>query len=117
MEALEGRLARVDAHADELTTSNERLRGELTAANATVARMTIDVSHYTGKCERFEASLEAVKGERDSESRGRNQLEELNNKLQTHLEAARSELARKQQQFETVSVICFCLLVIAVHSE
>lgn len=34
IEALEGRLARVDSHAAELTTSNDRLRGVLTAAKS-----------------------------------------------------------------------------------
>ena len=111
-EALEGRLARVDAHAEELTASNERMRGELTAANAAVARMEIDLSHYRGRCERLEASMEVLKTERDSESRGKYQMEDMNSNLQTHLETARSELAKKEQQFQEVS-ICFCF---EIHS-
>ena len=106
-EALEGRLARVDAHAEELTTSNERLRSELTSANATVARMEIDVSHFRGRCERLEASVEMLKSERESESRGKNHMDELNSKLQEHLEGARSELAKREQLFQQVSSICF----------
>ena len=109
-EALEGRLARVDAHAEELTTSNERMRGELTAANSTIARMEADVSQYRGRCERLEASLDAMKDEKESEASRRNRMEELNSKLQTHLDGARSTLAKHQQQFESVSYpLCYLL--------
>ena len=109
-EALEGRLARVDAHAEELTTSNERMRGELTAANSTIARMEADVSQYRGRCERLEASLDAMKDEKESEASRRNRMEELNSKLQTHLDGARSTLAKHQQQFESVSYPLYYLL-------
>ena len=106
-EALEGRLARVDAHAEELTSSNERMRGELTAANATMARLEADVSQYRGRCERLEASLDAMKDEKESEASRRNRMEELNNKLQIHLDGARSTLAKHQQQYESVSCVEF----------
>lgn len=102
-DALESRLARIDAHADELTASNERMRGELTAANATIARMEADVSHYRGRCERMEVSLDAMKDEKESEVSRRNRMEELNSKLQTHLDGARATLAKHQQQLESVS--------------
>jgi nucleoprotein TPR len=102
-DALEGRLARIDAHADELTASNERMRGELTAANATIARMEADVSQYRGRCERMEASLDAMRDEKESEASRRNRMEELNSKLQTQLDGARSTLAKHQQQLESVS--------------
>ena len=102
-EALEGRLARLDAHANELSASNERMRGELTAASGTAARMEVDVSHYRGRCERLEASLDAIKEEKESEAGRRSRMEDLNSKLQSHLDGARSELAKKQQQFESVS--------------
>ena len=104
--ALEGRLARVDAHANELTTSNERLRGELITANATVARLEIDISHYKGKTERLENSLAMVKSECESESRRKTQAEELLSKTQAHLETVRGELARKEQQYQQVSPVC-----------
>jgi len=100
-EDLESRLARIDSHADELTSSNERLRSELISANSTVARMEIDVSHFRGRCERLENSLEAIKMERDSETNGKNRMEELNTKLQDHLEIARNELAKKEQQHQS----------------
>ena len=110
-EALEGRLARVDAHAEELTSSNERMRGELTAANATMARLEADASQYRGRCERLEASLDAMKDEKESEASRRNRMEELNNKLQVHLDGARSTLAKHQQQYESVSYrIIICIL-------
>ena len=102
-EALQGRLARVDAHANELTTSNERMRGDLTAAKSTVARLEIDVKHYQGKVERLESSLEGIKNENESEVKRKGQLEELLNKTQGHLEAVRGELAKKEQQYQQVS--------------
>eukprot|EP00579_Thalassiosira_antarctica_P013616 CAMPEP_0201939780 /NCGR_PEP_ID=MMETSP0903-20130614/43907_1 /ASSEMBLY_ACC=CAM_ASM_000552 /TAXON_ID=420261 /ORGANISM="Thalassiosira antarctica, Strain CCMP982" /LENGTH=2217 /DNA_ID=CAMNT_0048481399 /DNA_START=64 /DNA_END=6717 /DNA_ORIENTATION=- len=102
-EALNARLARVDAHANELTTSNERLRGDLTTYKATAARLEIDVSHYGGKCERLESSLERTKAENESESRRKGQLEELLGKTQCHLEAVRGELAKKEQQYQQAS--------------
>jgi len=102
-EALSGRLARVDAHANELTTSNERLRGELTATKATAARLEIDVSHYQGKCERLESSMEMLRAENKSESRRKGQLEELLGKTQSHLEAVRGELAKKEHQYQQAS--------------
>jgi nucleoprotein TPR len=102
-EALEGRVARLDALAEELSTSNERLRGELTAANAMTARLEFDVSLFRGRCERLEASLDAIKEEKESEANRRNRMEELNAKLQVHLDGARAELAKKQQQFDSVS--------------
>lgn len=102
-DALEVRVARLDALAEELSTSNERLRGELTAANAMTARLEFDVSHFRGRCERLEASLDAIKEEKESEANRRNRMEELNTKLQVHLDGARAELAKKQQQFDSVS--------------
>lgn len=102
-EALQGRLARVDAHANELTTSNERLRGDLTTAKATAARLEIDVSHYQGKTERLENSVNMLKSENESESRRKAQLEELLNKTQAHLDTVRGELAKKEQQYQQVS--------------
>jgi nucleoprotein TPR len=103
--ALEGRLARVDAHAEELTTSNDRMRGELIAANSTIARMEADASQYRGRCERLEASLDAMREEKESEASRRNRMEELNSKLQMHLDGARSTLAKHQQQFDAVSFV------------
>ena len=104
--ALEGRLARVDAHANELTTSNERLRGELITANATVARLEIDISHYKGRTERLENSLAMVKSECESESRRKAQAEDLLSKTQAHLETVRGELAKKEQQYQQVRSFC-----------
>ena len=103
-EALVGRLARVDTHANELTTSNELLRGEMTAAKATAARLEIDVSHYQGKCERLENSLEMIKAESASESKRKAQLEDLLNKTHNHLDTVRGELAKKEQRYQQVSV-------------
>jgi len=102
-EVLNGRLARVDAHANELTTSNERLRGELTTTKSTAARLEIDVSHYQGKCERLESSMEMLKAENESESKRKGQLEELLGKTQSHLEVVRGELAHKEHQYQQVS--------------
>ena len=102
-EALAGRLARVDAHAEELMASNDRLRGELTVCKATAARAKVDVSHYQGNCERLESLVEATRQENESEARRRGQLEELLNTTQSHLEAARGELAKKEQQYQQVS--------------
>ena len=101
-EALESRLARIDAHAEELTSSNERMRGEITAANATMARMEADLNQSRGRCERMQISLDAMKDEKESETSKRNRMEELNSKLQMHLDGARSTLAKQQQQFESV---------------
>ena len=101
--ALEGRLARVDSHANELSTSNERMRGDLTTAKATVARLEIDVSHYQGQIERLENSLGMVKSECESESRRKAQVEGLLSNTQTHLETARGELAKKEQQYQQAS--------------
>ncbi|KAL3809139.1 hypothetical protein ACHAXA_007242 [Cyclostephanos tholiformis] len=103
--ALKGRLARVDSHANELTTSNERLRGDLTTAKATVARLEIDVSHYQGRTERLENSLAMVKSECESESRRKTQAEELLSKTQAHLEAVRGKLAKNEQQYQQVNLI------------
>ena len=102
-EALEVRLARVNAHADELITSNERMRGELTTAKATAARLEIDASHYRGMVERLESSLGMAKSESESESRRRTELEQILDKTQSHLEAVRCELAKKEQQYQQVS--------------
>lgn len=112
-EALEVRLARVNAHAEELTTSNERLRGDLTTAKATAARLEIDVSHYQGQVERLEISLAMAKSENESESRRRTELEELLGKTESHLEAVRSELAKKEQQYQQVSEVVVQFLFIA----
>jgi nucleoprotein TPR len=101
-EALESRLARIDAHAEELTSSNERMRGEITAANTTMARMEADLNQSRGRCERMQISLDAMKDEKESETSKRNRMEELNSKLQMHLDGARSTLAKQQQQFESV---------------
>ena len=105
-ESFAGRLARVDAHVEELTASNERLCGELTICKATTARAEIDVSHYQGKCERLEFSMETMRQENESEARRKGQLEELLNTTQSHLEAARGELAKKEQQYQQVSGHC-----------
>ena len=102
-EALEVRLARITAHADEMTTSNERLRGDLTTAKATAARLEIDVSHYQGQVERLEMSLGMAKSENESESRRRTELEGLLGKTESHLETVRCELAKKEQQYQQVS--------------
>ncbi|KAL7539107.1 hypothetical protein ACHAXR_009024, partial [Thalassiosira sp. AJA248-18] len=109
-EALQARLARVDSHANELTTSNERLRGEFTTAKATAARLEIDVSHYQGKCDRLENSLEMIKVENASECKRRSQLEELLGKTQNHLDAVRGELAKKEQQYQQVRMSSHCIL-------
>jgi len=104
-------LARVNAHAEELTTSNERLRGDLTTAKATAARLEIDVSHYQGQVERLEMSLAMAKSENESESRRRTELEELVGKTESHLEAVRSELAKKEQQYQQVSEVVVLFLL------
>ncbi len=66
--ALEGRLVHVNTHPNELTTSNERLQGDLTTAKATVARLEINISQYQGRMERLDNSLAMVKWECKCES-------------------------------------------------
>ena len=100
-------MARVTALADELTTSNERLRGDLTTAKASAARLEIDVSHYHGQVERLEISLGMTKSENESETRRRTELGGLLEKTESHLETVRSELAKQGQLYQQVSDIAF----------
>ena len=79
------------------------MRGDLTTAKATVARLEIDVSHYQGQIERLENSLGMVKSECESEIRRKAQVEVLLSNTQTHLETARGELAKKEQQYQQTS--------------
>jgi nucleoprotein TPR len=100
--ALDGRLAHVDTHTNELTTSNEHLQGHFTTAKATVARLEINVLHYQGRTECLQNSLAIVKLEYKCESQQKAQAEELLSKTQAHLEAYRSKLAKKELQYHQV---------------
>ncbi len=100
--ALDGRLARVDTHDNELTTSNEHLQGDLTTAKATVARLEINVLHYQGRTECPQNSLAIVKLECECKSQQKAQTKKLLSKTQAHLEVYRSELAKKELQYHQV---------------
>jgi hypothetical protein len=96
---LKGRVARVDSRANKLSTSNERMRGDLTTAKATVARLEIDVSHYQGQIERLENSLGMVKSECESEkarlvAKAEGELENLQEELK-RVQELRSDDAKK----------------------
>ena len=54
-----------------------------------------------------------AKSENESESRRRTELEELLGKTESHLEAVRSELAKKEQQYQQVSEVVVQFLFIA----
>lgn len=97
---LQARAEKAESEVNELSTSNKKMRGDLTNANATVAQLEIYVSQHQGQIKRLRKSLVAVELECES---GKAQAETSLTNTQTHLETARGELAKKEQQYQQAS--------------
>ena len=101
-EALEERLARLDAHATDLSASVQRLNGSLTAANSSTARAEADASYHQDRSKRLEVQLEDIRNELANASAAGKELDKVNATLQESLAEARADSSRNEMQLRQV---------------
>ncbi len=101
-EALEERLARLDAHATDLSASVQRLNGSLMAANSSTARAEADASYHQDRSKRLEIQLEDIRKELANASAARQELDKVNATLQESLAEAKADSSRNEMQLRQV---------------
>ena len=97
---LEERLARLDAHATDLSTSVHRLNGSITAANADAARAAADASYHQERCIRLEQQAETLRLELSRSVDARKELDSINSSQQKSLAEARAGTAKAEMQLQ-----------------
>ena len=101
-EALEERLARLDAHAMDLSASVQRLNGSLMAANSSTARAEADASYHQDRSKRLEIQLEDIRKELTNASAARQELDKVNATLQESLAEVKADSSRNEMQLRQV---------------
>ena len=105
--SLEGRVARLDAHTLDLTSSVDKLNSELSAANATVARSQAEVKYHSEKCSRLEESLKSLQGQVLKAEGSASEMNNINTDLQRVISEARMDASRYEQELNQVRLPIF----------
>lgn len=101
---LEERLARLDAHSNELSVANTRLQGELSSAFAAVARSKATAEYHVEKVTRIEDALENARSELSRTNEEKRSLQRVNEELQSALSTSRGERSSLEEQLRQANV-------------
>mmetsp|Transcript_59757 Transcript_59757/g.177074 ORF Transcript_59757/g.177074 Transcript_59757/m.177074 type:complete len:2177 (-) Transcript_59757:51-6581(-) len=100
--SLEERIARLDVHAADLSSSIDALRTDVSVAHAAKARSDADASYHRDRVARLEESLDNSRKEAARGAEGRKELQRVNGDLQKSLEVARVDGTKFEQRLRQV---------------
>ncbi len=101
---LEERLARLDAHTNELSSTNIKLQSDLLAANSSVARVNAEATFHLEKTSRLEEALQFAQNDLNRATEAKNDLQRINEELQSALSISRDQQSKIEEQLRQASV-------------
>jgi nucleoprotein TPR len=100
----EVRLARSDAHSNELSSTNIRLQADLLAAHSATARINAEATFHVEKVSRLEEALETARNDFKHATAGKNSLQRLSEELQSALSLSKNQQSKLEEQLRQATV-------------